>query len=230
MPRLTVVLQALIAAAVPALLVGNTLWLLVSPSFVEAQYALSGSPEAVERLSPIGERQLGLSGARAVRPGGEGIAVLEQATLDDGTPALTDREVRHMRDVRTVMTGFFAGWGVALVAAVTSALALRRSAGGRAAARAFARGADITLVATVLLAFAMVLDFGALFASLHGIFFTGDSWRFPADSTLLHLYPLTFWIVAGATAAVLIVLQAVLIAVVTRRMLLPERPWRTARR
>ena len=228
--HLTVALRALIVAAVPAVLVGNALWLLVSPGFVEAHYAVVGSPEGIERLSPAGERQLGLSGARAVRPGGEGVKLLERATLDDGTPALTDREVLHMRDVRTVMTGFFAGWGVALVAATASALALRRSAGGRATARAFARGADVTLVATVLLALGMVLDFGALFASLHGIFFTGDSWRFPADSTLLNLYPQRFWIVAGATAAVLTVLQALLIAVVMRRMLLPERPWWTARR
>lgn len=230
MRRLTLVLQALIVAAVPALLVGNALWLLVSPSFVEAQYALFGSPEGVERLSAIGERRLGLSGARAVRPGGEGVRLLEEATLDDGTPALTDRELRHMRDVRTVMTGFFAGWALACVGAAGSAFALRRSAGRRAVARAFARGADITLVATVLIALAMVLDFGALFARFHGVFFMGDSWRFPAGSTLLNLYPPTFWIVAGATAVALIVLQAVLITAVMGRMLLPGRPWRAARR
>ena len=222
-------LGVLVIATVPAVLVGNALWLLVGPGFVEVQYALLGTPAGVERLSATGERELGLLGARAVQPGGEGVQLLERATLDDGTPALTDRELRHMRDVRTVMTGLFAAWGLALVVATASAVALWRSAGGRAAARAFARGADITLVAIVLAGLAMVLDFGALFASLHGVFFAGGSWRFPPGSTLVTLYPQTFWMVAGATAAVLIVLQAVLIAVVMRRILLPQRPWRTAR-
>ncbi len=56
--------------------------------------------------------------------------------------------------------------------------------------------------------------------AFHGVFFAGDSWRFPADSTLLRLYPRTFWTVAGSTAAAVIVLQAVALELLLRFRLL----------
>lgn len=51
--------------------------------------------------------RLGLIGLEAIRPGGEGIALLERTTLADGTAAFGDRELRHMDDVRSIVGVLF---------------------------------------------------------------------------------------------------------------------------
>ncbi len=74
----------------------------------------------------------------------------------------------------------------------------------------------MTLGATLLLALAMAVSFGDVFAGLHGQLFPAGSWRFPDDSTLLKLYPDAFRAVAGASAAAVRVLQAVAVRLALR--------------
>lgn len=215
--RVTIALQGLILAAVPAVLIGNMLWLLISPSFVRAQYALSGIPARVEGLGDKDARSLGASGARAIHPGGDGFEVLERARLEDGRPAFFEREIRHMEDVHSVVNRFLLAWAAALLAVTASILTLWRRGRADAAARALARGAEVTLAGALLVGLGLAMSFGAVFAAFHGVLFAPGSWRFPAGSLLLKLYPETFWAVAGASAAVLTVLQAVGLRILMRR-------------
>ena len=209
-------LPSLIVAAVPFVLIGNALWLLVTPGFVGILYGLLGIPGPIESLSASGARGLGMDGIWSVHPGGEGVELLRRARLQDGSTAFTEREVRHMADVRSVVGGAYAAWAIAVVAAAIAAFALRRSGRATAVRRALRDGAGLTVAATLLLALAMALSFGVVFEAFHGVFFAGDSWRFPSDSLLLKLYPESFWTAAGATAAALIALQAIGIRLGTR--------------
>ena len=206
----------------PVVLVGNALWLLVTPVFIGLLYGLLGIPGPIEGLSASGARDLGVDGLWSVHPGGEGVETLRRARLDDGGTAFTEPEIRHMADVRGVVSGVYAAWAIGVVVAATSAFALRRSTGARAVERALGRGAGLTLAATLLLGLGMALSFGAVFEAFHGVFFAGDSWRFPSESTLLKLYPDSFWTAAGATAAGLVALQAIGIRLWTRRRLMPR--------
>ncbi len=61
--------------------------------------------------------------------------ILERARLADGRRAFTERGVRHMADVRTVVGRFLSAWAVALVAATAAVLAPRRGATARQLAR-----------------------------------------------------------------------------------------------
>jgi len=203
------VLPALIVAAVPAVLIGNALWLLVSPNFVGLLYGLLGIPAPIEGLSAASARELGMSGVGSVHPGGEGVDLLRRARLEDRSTAFTEREIGHMADVRSVVGGFYAAWAIAVVSSAVSAFALGRCGRASSVTRALRRGAGLTLAATLLIAIAMALSFGAVFEAFHATFFAGDSWRFASGSTLLRLYPEEFWTVAVATAAVLIALQAI---------------------
>ena len=72
-------------------------------------------------------RRLALTGLHSILPGGDGIALLERATLPDGSTAFDSRELRHMRDVRSRLGAAYTAQLVALVAILALAIALHRS-------------------------------------------------------------------------------------------------------
>lgn len=122
-------------------------------------------------------------------------------------PVLSDAERGHMRDVRTVFTGF---WAIVLAGAVVLVISARRSAGNaaaRAAAwRAASRGAGtLAVVIAVVGAFAVVA-FDAAFELFHRLLFSGNYTFDPARDKLVQLFPEQFWSeIAIAVGAVVIV-------------------------
>jgi len=64
----------------------------------------------------------------------------------------------------------------------------------------------LTLMAAAILVAALfigltawaIIDFDGLFAFIHSIFFAEGTWTFGADSLLIRMYPLAFWIAMGA--------------------------------
>jgi Protein of unknown function (DUF1461) len=227
--RFATVLSALIVAAVPVVLIGNALWVLVNPWLVHAEYALPGFPDDDFDLSDQERTDLAVTGVRSIRPGGDGVEQLREARLPDGNPAFVEREIQHMEDVRSLVTGSLIAWGIALVLAVSASLALRRL-GGPAPFRlrwtreagpvgsALVAGACLTIVAIGLAGVVMLIDFELFFDGFHGVFFEGDSWQFSDKYTLRQLYPDFFWGVAGGAMAALVAFQvAALIAACTLR-------------
>jgi len=65
---------------------------------------------------------------------------------------------------------------------------------------------------------AMLVAFDTAFTVFHGLFFEGDSWRFSNSDTLLRLYPQEFWMAAGAMIVGLVVVQAIALLLVMRRV------------
>ena len=217
--RLAVALSALIVAAVPVVLIGNTLWVLINPWFVHAQYSLPGFPADSYGLSDQERTDLAVSGIRSIRPGSDGVELLREARLPSGDPAFEEREIQHMEDVRDLVAGFLTAWAIALALGVAAALGLRRLGARGSAGRALVRGAILTVAAMAPVGLIMLLNFEFFFDGFHGLFFEGDSWRFSSNYTLRLLYPDFFWGVAAGTMAALVVLQAVaLIAGFRRRV------------
>jgi integral membrane protein (TIGR01906 family) len=196
----------LIVAAVPAILVGNTLWVLINPWFVHAQYAVPGFPDS-HRLSDQERTDLAVRGIRSIRPGSTGTE-LREARLSSGDRAFEEREIQHMADVRGLVSGFLTAWAIALVLAVAAALGLRRLGATRSVRRALVAGALLTIAAMGLVGLIMLINFEFFFDGFHGAFFEGESWRFNSSYVLRQLYPDFFWGVAGGTMAALVVLQA----------------------
>ena len=215
----TTVLPLLVAAALPAVLIGNALLVLLHPWLIDAQYALPGFPDDGLGLADGERRDLAHAGVRAIAVwDGPGIERLRDARLPGGTPAFGGREIGHMEDVRSVVTGFAWAWLVGLAALGASAFALVRAGEQRALARGLRWGAKLTLAAFAGLALVMLVDFDAFFEGFHGIFFSGDSWRFADDDTLLGLYPDTFWVLAAGATAALVVGQALAALLVAKRV------------
>ena len=116
------------------------------------------------------------------------------AVAVDGAPVLKDAERSHMRDVRTVFTGF---WLVVLAGVVILWAGFRRA--GLAEARAEAwhavrNGARGLAVAIVVVGAFAVVAFDAAFELFHRLFFSAGSYTFePRTDRLVQLFPEQFW-------------------------------------
>src|SRR5262245_58941912 len=86
-----------LAMLTPVLFVGNGLYLLTHGWFVHAEYARPGFPDDDFGMR-ISERiRLAEIGLYSILPWHrDGIAHLERARLDDGSPAFDEHELRHM--------------------------------------------------------------------------------------------------------------------------------------
>lgn len=207
---------------VPVLLavaIGNALLLvfLLGGYFIDLIYALPGLPGA-NSFDTETRRQLATDGVAAIRPLGPGAEILREAQLPGGAAAFNAREVAHMEDVRTVVLGFAWAWLAGLSLLLFAWLSRGRFDGGETGFRQVVGRAAIAAVALVaLIGLFFLVAFEPVFEGFHSIFFSGDSWRFASDDTLIQLYPEMFWVVAGAVVVALILVQCLAAWLLTRR-------------
>lgn len=201
-----------IALVTPALLVVNGFRVVAHDWIVHYEYGRESFPRDRYGLDLEERTALALTGLDAIRPGGEGIPLLERATLPDGSPAFDSRELRHMDDVRTIFGAALRFQLVVLVGLLVAAVALRRTPARRIVPAGLLAGAGATLGVAVLLVPFILLGFDRFFVRFHEVFFDGDTWRFSQTDTLLRLYPEVFWVDISRLLAALTVLQAVVLA------------------
>jgi integral membrane protein (TIGR01906 family) len=217
----------LIAITVTPIFVVNAFRILSSDWFVRHELGQDDFPPDRYGLEGNDRLALALIGLRSIQPGTDGIALLERATLPDGSPAFDGRELRHMADVRRLL-----GQALRLQLIVASILlalgiALRRSSRWRTVIpRGLQVGAFLTFGIAALAVPIILLGFDDFFVQFHSVFFDGDSWRFSTTDTLLRLYPEAFWQDTSRLAAVIVVVQAVAVSVAATwwlRRLRPEK-------
>lgn len=206
------VLVVAIAVVVPALLVVTGFRVLATDSYVRWELDRDGFPPDRYGLSDPQRERLALLGLRSIEPGSDGIVLLERATLPDGAPAFDERELSHMRDVRTLFGAALLGQLVAVVAIALLALALAWTSLRTVVPRGLLAGALATLAIAVLAVPFILLGFDRFFTRFHEVFFEGDSWRFSDTDTLIRLYPERFWQDVAQLVAAIAVLQALLLA------------------
>lgn len=207
-----VALVVAIAVVTPPVLVVNGLRAVANDWIVRFEYGRSGFPDDRYGLSREERTDLALIGLDAITPGTEGVALLEQARLPDGTPAFTAREVEHMDDVRQVFGRALRVQLAVLVALALLALALARTALRPAVPGGLLLGSLLTLTVAVLAIPIILLGFEGFFARFHELFFDPGTWRFPTSDTLIRLYPERFWEDVSQIVAVLTLAQAVALA------------------
>lgn len=213
MRRLPLLLSCVVALAVPAVLLGNGLWILTNSWYVHAEYARPGFPDDRYGFTKAERTDLALVGLRSIQPlETSGVQVLRDAQLPDGQVAFTEAEIVHMSDVRSLVGTVLLVWAISLGVVVLAWLAAWRLRLGAALVRGLIGGGALTLAVAAVLGVVMLVDFDWFFVRFHEALFTGDSWLFPFSSTLIRLYPDAFWSDFGAVLAVLTILQAVALA------------------
>jgi len=203
--------RGLIAFASMLVALGLALSVVLMPAFTEfvapaaGATELTGYPVAQVRELALGVRHF------VTNPDAPDLP----ATID-GQPAFGPAEVQHLIDVRGVLTG--ARLATIIATFVLAALAAESVAAGRLrdVSRGMRMGGRIILVVAGVVLVAGVVDFDALFAAMHGVFFKAGTWTFPTDSLMIRLFPLQFWVAAGAAWGVLTVVAALLLIVAGR--------------
>jgi integral membrane protein (TIGR01906 family) len=207
--------EVLVVAIVMAVaLVGLTLQPLLAPPSVRA---LVTAVDA-ESLTGIG-RDATLEAAESVRRFVVDRAAPGLPAAIGGKPAFDEAAVSHLVDVRDVIIpARWATLALVLASALWAAVRTRTLLGRRLLARVLAISAGTLLVGAGLVVLAGVADFGALFAWFHGLFFTPGTWVFPPDALLIRVFPLPFWIRAGAVWGTLVLLCAAVLYILSRRL------------
>lgn len=207
--RLRLVLTLVVALAVPAVLLGNGLWLLINDWYVHAEYARPGFPDDRYGFTDAERTRLALVGLDSIHPfNGEGVQVLRDARLSDGRPAFNEREVQHMADVRALVGKVLLAHLLALSAIVIVWFAARTRGLRDVVSTGLLWGSGLTLALAATLGVMMLVDFEWFFLQFHLALFSGNTWVFASSDTLIRLYPDAFWSDFGGVLAGLTVLQA----------------------
>jgi hypothetical protein len=186
--RAAVVVLAVLA---PVLFVGNGLYLLTHGWFVRAEYARPGFPDDAFGMGRDERVRLAEVGLYSILPWNrDGIERLRRTQLSDGTLAFDGRELRHMRDVRRLVTILLGLHALCLVSLVVLAVVRRTRDVARRALRA---GAWVTLGLFAFVVVVLLLDDDWFLTGFHSVFFEGRSWRFSDRETLRRLFPDLFW-------------------------------------
>ena len=119
----------------------------------------------------------------------------DTAVLSDG---FTEREAQHLEDVKEVMDALDIVFVIALVAAV---LIGRYLFSLKMLSQGFVYGGIAAIAVVALIGAASALNFLGAFDVFHRVFFSPGTWAFSADSKLIQLFPLEFFI--GITKSIL---------------------------
>lgn len=201
-----------VAVATPGILIVNGLRVTAHDWIVTFEYGRDGFPADRQGLARADRTALALTGLAAIRPGTAGMELLRRASLPDGSPAFNEREVAHMDDVRAVFARLLRAQLVSVVLVLALAAGLWRGRGRWVVPTGLLAGSLATLAIAALAIPVVLLGFEGFFERLHGVFFAGDSWRFPTSDTLIRLYPDRFWEDVSQIVAALTLLQAAVIA------------------
>lgn len=189
---------------------------LITPVFARIQYQLPGFPD-----DPFGftiEDRLHWS-EPSIRylVNAEGIDYLANLEFEDGEPIYNQRELRHMEDVKFVVTGMRIGLAATVVMMVIITIIAVRNHWKEKIIQGIARGAWglLGLIGAILLF--LMLNFNKLFTWFHMIFFESGTWLFYQSDTLIRLFPLTFWQNAFITVGLLCIIIAVILLLLCRK-------------
>ena len=119
------------------------------------------------------------------------------ATVSDRY-ALDGAAVSHLEDCNALIVGLVPMLSMAGVAALIVALLLGIRKQFAALAFMLRMGPAMLVALLVVLGLWGLIDFNGLFAAFHSLFFVDGTWTFSADSLLISMYPLDFWMGMGS--------------------------------
>lgn len=212
-------LEVGVAAVVIVLaVIGASLWVVTTPACVSILVRAVDSAQA----TGMG-KQATLDVAEHVRRFVVDPATPALPSTIDGVPAFDDAAVSHLIDVRDVLVPV--RWlTLVVLAAIALWLPLRlRSASGRRVVVISGMAAAATVgVASMLAVAAGIIDFNGLFTWFHSLLFAEGTWVFPASALLIRVFPLPFWIAAGAVWGLCVLILSAVLCWFVRRLRFTE--------
>ena len=141
-------------------------------------------------------------------------------------PLFSEREVLHMRDVKSLMRATFRAHEIAfvlLVACVTAVFLWSRERSLTRLASQLRIAGVLTVVLLGVSAVAVLVGFDSLFRQFHVISFANDLWKLsPARDHLIQMYPRGFWFDVTLAVGLLSALEGALLALAGHAYLTSE--------
>lgn len=182
----------LLIICLPLLLIITSIRLVLSPLYLEVEYRLPGFPDDPYGFTFTERMQYAkLSAEYLVNPSGNDF--LSNIQMKSGIPLYNERELSHMQDVK-ILTGKVLQFWYLLIVLFTSTFLLFLT--GRDMKKfwlAMMEGGWLTIVLIASVNLGVLINFEALFTAFHRIFFTGDTWLFYLNDSLIRLFPERFW-------------------------------------
>jgi len=185
-------LSWLITILTPVVLILTFVRILLSPAFPPIEYALPGFPADTYGFTQP-DRLRWSRYAIDYLLNNAGPEYLADLRFNDGTPVFNEREVSHMRDVKTVVVRILPIFYLALAALAILAFWAWYGGWKISFLIGLGRGGWLTAGLIAFLGALAATSFSQFFSAFHALFFSGDSWLFLYSDTLIRLFPIRFW-------------------------------------
>lgn len=186
------IFSILIAIIVPLLLMMSSIRILLNPFFLDYEYNLPNFPADEFGFSKADRLHWGKLSLDYLT-NNAGPEFLADLKFEDGTPIYIDRELSHMVDVKNLVQ-FMMKIMLPMAAFLVIAWILAWRLGWTSQFwKAVSLGGWLTLGMIGLILVGTVINFDALFTGFHHLFFTGSTWLFYTNDTLIRLFPEKLW-------------------------------------
>lgn len=202
----------------PLVILMMAIRVLILPSYARFAYSLPNFPEDPYGFS-LEDRLHWSRPSIAYLVNNEDISYLAELNFDSGEPIYNTRELVHMEDVKSVVTGMRVALAISMVFLLLITISAVRKGWTHRLKMAFHMGgwAVIGLIFAILLFVA--INFNTLFTWFHKVFFEDGTWQFHPSDTLIRLFPLRFWQDAFVLVGLISLLISVLLLIATREKL-----------
>lgn len=192
MKKMTSILFILISLLIPFFLIMTSIRIIMHPFYLDYEYNLLNFPADEFGFTTQDRLKWGKASMDYLfNP--EEINSLADLKFEDGSVLYNERELSHMLDVKKLVQAGLKVWYVIISILLLSGLFAWKFKFTAGFLSAVSRGGWLTLGLILLILAGVMIDFNALFAGFHAIFFTGDTWLFYTNDTLIRLFPEKLW-------------------------------------
>lgn len=216
MKRLFSIVSLLVTIVMPFFLLMTSVRIIMNPFYLDYEYRLHNFPPDEFGFSTNDRLKWGKLSLNYLF-NQENIDFLANLRLDDGSVLYNERELSHMLDVKILVQAGLRVWYAIIAFLILSGIVAWKTGHKNEFLRGISRGGWITVALILLILAAVMIDFNALFTGFHAIFFTGDSWLFYIDDTLIRLFPEKLWSDAFTFVGILTLVGALLCGLFTVR-------------
>ena len=207
-PRRSKLADKLIPPLTAIFLAAAVVWSIITPSFLETQYAqLPPDPFGLTNTERLELAKTAVSYIHLWAPPETALNHLADQTQPDGIPLYTDSELSHLIDVKHLTDTIRIMGLSALALLFTCLISLYPPRPRRFALQRTAVGGFLLIPAAFLLLLGVTLLWPLFFVKFHELLFTDGTWTFDETAGLIRLFPELFWFRVGQTilARILIV-------------------------
>ena len=209
------VLSVIVSILTPLTVLMLAIRSLIMPSYAQFAYSLPGFPDDPYGFSSV-DRLHWSRPSIVYLVNTEDISYLSDLSFDDGEPTFNVRELRHMEDVKAVVTGMRVALGISLAALFAITIVAKRGGWSQLLINAFHQGGWAVIGLIVAIILLVAVNFNSLFTWFHQIFFESGSWQFHLSDTLIRLFPMRFWRDAFVFVGLISLMIGGLVVFVTR--------------